>query len=187
MTTSTTLDVIARRYSCRAFADRALPSDVVEAVLTAGLHAPSANNRQPWRLIVIRDRELIDEIDAIGVANIKQADPAAYERTMGRGGHMLYGTPLMVVIAGPDADGVYTGLDCGILASHLVLAAASLGVDSCIAGMPRVCFAGDDGAELARRIGMPDGYRFALSVLLGYAAGEPKPGHEIDPTKIIGA
>jgi len=185
MATSETLDVIARRYTCRAFSGKPVPDDVVDAILTAGLHAPSANNRQPWRLIAIRDRALIEAIDDAGVAAIKASDPGAYERTMGRGGKMLYGTPFMVVIAEQVMDSPYPDLDCGIVASHLVLAAASLGVDSCIAGMPRAAFAGEADAALAERIGMPDGFRFSLSVLFGYAAGEARPGHEIDPGKII--
>lgn len=186
MTTSETLDIIARRYSCRAFSDKPVPDDVLDAILTAGLHAPSANNKQPWRLVVVRDKALIEQVDAAGVAALKEKDPAGYERTMGRGGQMLYNTPVLILIAEQLIDSPYPDLDCGILASHLVLAAASLGVDSCIAGMPRNSFAGDDGAALAKRVGIPDGFRFALSVMLGYAAGDARPGHDIDRTKIIG-
>jgi len=187
MATSETLDVIARRYSCRAFSDKPVPDDVADAILTAGLHAPSANNRQPWRLIAITDKALIREIDDVGVAQIREKDAGAYERILGRGGLMLYNAPLMVVIVAQIIDNVYVDLDCGIVASHLALAAESLGVASCIAGLPRNSFSGDAGDALAKRIGMPDGYRFALSVLFGYASGDARPGHEIDPSKIIKA
>jgi nitroreductase len=187
MAKSETIDVIARRYSCRAFSGKPVPGDVVDAILTAGLHAPSAVNRQPWRLIVIRDKALIDQMNDAGVSVMADVDPDAYERTKGRGGLMLYNAPLMIIIAEQMADNTYADLDCGIMASHLALAAASLGVDSCIAGMPRILFSGDDGAALVKRIGMPDGFRFALSLLLGYAAGEHRPGHDIDPTKVIEA
>jgi len=185
MPNSEILDLIAQRYSCRAFSDKPVPDDVLDAILTAGLHAPSAVNAQPWRLIVVTDKALIDEIDATGVALLEANDTASYDRTMGRGGHMLYNTPVIVLIARPVEVSAYPDLDCGILASHLVLAAASLGVNSCIAGMPRVLFAGPDGDALTKRLGIPDGYRFALSVMLGYAAGDAKPSHEIDPSKII--
>ena len=183
--TSETLDVIARRYSCRAFSDKPVPEDVLDAILTAGLHAPSAINAQPWRLIAITDKALIDELDANGVSLLEANDTPSYNKTMGRGGRMLYNTPVIVLIVRPVPESAYPDLDCGILASHLVLAAASLGVDSCIAGMPRVLFSGPQGDALTKRLGIPDGFRFALSVMLGYAAGDPKPGHEIDPSKII--
>jgi len=185
MPTSETLDVIARRYSCRAFSDEPLPEDVLDAILTAGLHAPSATNAQPWRLIAVTDKALIDEIDATGVSLLEVNDTASYDRAMGRGGRMLYNTPVIVLIARPAAESTYPDLDCGIMASHLVLAATSLGVGSCIAGMPRVLFSGPQGEALSKRLRIPDGYRFALSVMLGYAAGESKAGHEIDPSKII--
>jgi len=185
MATSETLDVIARRYSCRAFSDKSVPDDVLDAILTAGLHAPSAVNAQPWRLVVIRDKALIEEIDATAVELLKTNDTANYDKTMGRGGHMLYNTPVFIIIARQLIDSPYPDLDCGIMASHLALAAASLGVDSCIAGMPRVLFTGPEGDDMIKRIGIPEGFRFALSVMLGYAAGEPRPGHEIDRSKII--
>jgi len=186
MTTSETLDAIAWRYSCRAFSDQPVPDEVRDGILTAGLHAPSAVNRQPWRLVVVQDKALIEEIDAAGVEYIKTADPASYERTMGRGGHMLYNTPLMVIVAAQVMDNAYVDLDCGIITATMVIAATALGVDTCIAGMPRNSFTGGSGAALAARVGIPDGFRFALSVLFGYAAGEARPGHEIDPTKIVG-
>ncbi|MCL2782513.1 MAG: nitroreductase family protein [Propionibacteriaceae bacterium] len=184
MVTSKTLDVIAQRYSCRVYSDKPLPNDVVDAITTAGLHAPSAVNRQPWRLIVVRNKTVLDELNQTGMTLLKDADPAGYERMQGRGGTLTYDAPVVVMIVGQDGVSQYTDLDCGIVASHLVLAAASLGVDSCIAAMPGLALAGDGGADLRLRIGLPDGFHFALSVLLGYAAGDPKPGHEIDQAKV---
>lgn len=183
MATSQTLDVISHRYSCRAFADTAIPDDVLDAILTAGLQAPSAVNRQPWRLIAVRDKALVAAIEQAGFANLKQDDPAGYERAVSRGGTLLYHAPVVLVIAGEQVEAWHPDVDCGIVASHIVLAAASLGVDSCIARMPRVAFAGEAGATLCQQIGLPDGFEFTLSVLLGYASGEPVPGHQIDPAK----
>ena len=186
MTLTETTETIARRYSCRAFGDRPVPDDVLKAILLAGLHAPSAVNRQPWRLVVVRDKALIDQIDVIGVETLKTADPAGYERTMGRGGLMLYNTPVLVLIAAEEDDNKYVDLDCGIVTATMALAATSLGVDSCIAAMPRNSFTGEAGAALAAQAGIPAGFRFALSLMLGYASGEPRPGHDIDPSKVIG-
>ena len=184
MATSETLDIIARRYACRAFSDKPIADDVLDAIITAGLHAPSAVNRQPWRLIAVRDPAIIADIEAAGLARLEQDDPAGYERAVSRGNTMIYHAAVVLIIAGQKDDGAgYTNLDCGIVASHIVLAATALGVDSCIAAMPRVVFAGDAGAAMRERVGIPDGFGFTLSVLLGYAAGEPKPGHDIDPAK----
>jgi len=183
MATSQTLDVIAQRYSCRAFADTALADDVLDAIIKAGLHAPSARNLQPWLFWAIRDETLLAEIEAAGIANLQVADPAGYERVLGRGGTIMYHAPVVVIIARPDDGNPYSDIDCGILTAHITLAAASLGVDSCIAGMVRNAFDSEAGSKLRDRIGIPEGYSFNMSVLLGYASGDAKPGHEIDPSR----
>jgi len=183
MTTSETLDVIAQRYSCRAYSDKAVPREVLDAIMAAGLHAPSAVNRQPWRLIAVTDPAVLELIEQTGMASVKQHDPAGYERMVGRGGTLMYHAPVVVVVAGQDLDSpTSVDLDCGIVVSHMALAAASLGVDSCIVAMLRHAF---QDPALCQRIGMPDGFRFTISVLLGYASGEAQPGHAIDEAKAI--
>jgi len=184
MATSTTLDVIAARYSCRAFKDTPIETDVLDAIVTAGLHAPSAMNRQPWRLIAVRDPAVVAEIEAAGMDNFKKTDPVAYNRAMERGGTMMYHAPVVLIIAGAlDGQSRFVDNDCGIVASHIALAAASLGVDSCIAANPRTVFIGPAGVRLGRLVGMPAGFGFNLCVYLGYSADDPKPGHEIDRAK----
>lgn len=48
-----TMDAIMGRRSIRKFQDKDVPREVVDAVLTAGINAPSAKNRQPWRFYVV--------------------------------------------------------------------------------------------------------------------------------------
>jgi len=58
-----TLKAITSRYSCRAFTDQ-IPTDAqLTTIAEASLASPSAMNRQPWRVIVVKDRKLIDEMD----------------------------------------------------------------------------------------------------------------------------
>jgi nitroreductase len=51
------LEAIVTRRSIRTFLDRQVPAEVIWRILGAGLRAPSAGNRQPWRFIVVTDRE----------------------------------------------------------------------------------------------------------------------------------
>ena len=48
-----TLEVIAARRSIRKFKDIPIPEEIIQAVLTAAIQAPSSKNRQPWRFIVV--------------------------------------------------------------------------------------------------------------------------------------
>lgn len=55
--------VILERRSVRLYRDRQVPENTVRRILEAGRFAPSAGNCQPWKIIVIRDREMIDEME----------------------------------------------------------------------------------------------------------------------------
>jgi nitroreductase len=47
--------VISRQRACRAFGDAPVSDDEIAQLLTAATHAPSAENRQPWEFVVVRD------------------------------------------------------------------------------------------------------------------------------------
>ena len=176
-----TLDIIASRYSCRSFQDTPVPEADLRAIAESAVRAPSAKNRQPWRIIVITDKQAIEEIDRVGMERLKASDEAAHSRMMGRGGRMFYNATAMLVVVTEELDSPYpVSMDSGIVASHAVLAAASLGVNSCIAAVPRIAF--DDEAISAKYI--PAGFQFSVSILLGYAATEGS-AHEPDLGKII--
>jgi len=178
-----TLNVIARRYACRKYAATPVPPDTLRAIAEAGLHAPSAVNRQPWRLVVLSRKDQVDEVDAAGLAVLQTVDPAGYDRIQTRGGKLLYEAPAMIIIALQPQPGVFTAdMDGGIVAGHIVVAATALGLDSCVVGMSRYGF--DSDAALKAKY-IPDGFEFGVSILLGYRAGDPGTPHAIDPAKIL--
>ena len=58
-------EAIEKRYSVRGFTDEPVPVDILaELVRRAGL-APSINNAQPWKFLVLRDKEKIGELSNI--------------------------------------------------------------------------------------------------------------------------
>lgn len=50
------LDAIATRRSTRSFLTIPVPQEDVQAILQAGIQAPSAANRQPWRFFLVYDQ-----------------------------------------------------------------------------------------------------------------------------------
>jgi nitroreductase len=48
-----TREAIAGRRSIRRFKDEPIPDEALQAILTAGIQAPSGHNRQPWRFVVV--------------------------------------------------------------------------------------------------------------------------------------
>jgi len=58
-----TLETIHTRKSIRGFLDREIPIDVIRNILEAAIRAPSGGNRQPWRFVVVTDKEKIKKFD----------------------------------------------------------------------------------------------------------------------------
>ena len=103
-----TLKTIAGRYSCRSYTGNAVEKEKVEAIALAAVQSPSGMNKQPWKIVVIQDKALIDEMDIVLMNQFAaQENKAIYERLMARGGKVFYNAPCMFVIAkeaGTDLD-----------------------------------------------------------------------------------
>ena len=56
------VQLIMTRTSIRAFLDKPVSDETVEALLKAAMAAPSAKNSQPWAFVVIRDRALLEKL-----------------------------------------------------------------------------------------------------------------------------
>ena len=177
-----TLKNIAERNSCRDFHGTALTAGQIETLVSAALSAPSARNLQPWHVIMVTDKELIEEMDAEGMKILKESDDKAmYEVFMARGGSMFYNAPCLMLVL---SDGSKWGsLDCGILCQTVVLAAESLGLGTCIVGMAGVPIEGPKNDEYVKRLKFPEGYKFAIGVLLGTIKSGKVP-HEHDRGKV---
>lgn len=180
-----TLKVIAERFSCRSFAQQMPSEQDLMAIAQAAIQAPSGMNRQHWQVIVVRDKSIIDEMDAEGMSILAgMEDKSMYERIMSRGGTLFYHAPCAIVIAIKKA--VPPGaelIDCGILAQNIVLAATSLGLASLHCGFMGMAFAGSKASNFKSRLQFPEGYECGMGVLLGYAT-ETVPPHTPNPEKI---
>ena len=177
-----TLKNIAERNSCRDFSDTPLTDDQINELVKAALSAPSARNLQPWHVIVVRDKELIDKLDVEGMTVLSTSDDKAiYEVMMDRGGKLFYNAPCLILVL---SDGSKWGtLDSGILCQNVVLAAQSLGLGSCIVGMARTPLDGPNGGEFKKRLKFPEGYSFEVGVIVGTANSGKEP-HEHDMSKV---
>ena len=157
------LRTIAARYSCRAYDSRPVEQEKLEAIAKAAMQSPSGMNRQPWQVIIITDKGLLDEMDAAGMATLKDS---ALERFTKWGGKLFFNAPCMyMILKQPGRD-----IDVGIMAQNISLAATSLGLGSVICGMAAIPFNGEKGAEFRGRIGVPEGWELGTTVLVGYEA-----------------
>jgi nitroreductase len=181
-----TLKVIAERYTCRDYRSEMPPDEILRAIAEAAIQAPSGMNRQMWRVIVVKDRELMRDMEAEGLSFLAgMEDQSGYRRIMDRGGRLFYGAPCMIVVPIDPTQYGPALIDCGILCQNIALAATSLGIASMMCGFTGLAFAsGLRTEEFSRRLGFPEGYAFGCSVLLGYA-NTTRPPHVPDKVKIM--
>jgi nitroreductase len=180
-----TLRVIAQRYSCRDYKNEMPSDELLQAIAQAAIQAPSGMNRQTWRVIVVKDKALMQDMESEGMSYLaSMEDKTFYNRIMERGGRLLYGAPCMIVVPIDPKQYAPALIDCGILCQNIALAATSLGIANIMCGFTGLAFASDRRAEeFSKRLGFPDGYAFGCSVLLGYA-NTTRPPHAPDKDKI---
>jgi len=80
-----TLDAIAARRSIRRFKDTPLSDGALQTILNAAVQAPSGNNRQPWRFVVVREDKRADMVrvmrDGMAARIARGDDIGSSERT----------------------------------------------------------------------------------------------------------
>jgi nitroreductase len=152
---------IRQRRSCRAYAQRPVDRDQVEAVLDAARLAPSACNRQPWRFAVVTDAALrlaIVNRGFRGGLGMQWAADAPVQIILGMQREIVRHR-LAVLFSRVD----YPWLDLGIAGEHLVLRATEMGLATCWIGWinPKV---------LRRLVGWPLSVRPVAVITLGHPA-----------------
>ena len=172
------LNAVMKRFSCRDFYPDALSKEQVDILVDAALASPSALNLQPWHIIAVTDKALIDAMDEYAMSD---ENMPFYERIKERGGKMFYNAPCVLIIAINDTD--RAPLDAGIVSQNICLAAHSLGLGSCICGMMRIPLEGEKGKKFVEKLNFPEGMKFGMSVLVGKVK-TPKAPHELDKSKV---
>ena len=152
--------VLKARFSCKKYSDRQVEDEKLAAILNAGRLAPTAKNLQEQRIYVVQSPEALAKIDTVTPCR--------------------YNAPTVIVVA-YNRDNVFTypgekrdsgTEDATIVATHMILAAADEGVDSCW-----VNFLDADKAKEA--LGLPENEEVLMFMDLGYAAegAGPLPNH----------
>ncbi len=181
--TNATLELIASRRSHRAYAPTPLTQEQIDALLKAAVESPSAVNRQPWHFTVVRNQELLGELNKAVWERMMERNPDARSpRFADKDFHVFYHAPCVIFISGmPDFH--YTPIDGGIAVENITLAAESMGLGSVILGMPREAFLGNKAEEFRKALQFPEGWDFVIAIAVGIPA-DTKPAHEVKADRI---
>lgn len=168
------LKCIKERRTTRKFKLEQIKDEEVQAIVEAGLFAPSAENHQSWHLTVIQNKELLDELNFETKEVFKKSDNKTF-RAVGNNEKFIpsYDAPTVIIVSGND-DCQFKEVDCAAATQNMLLAAHSLGVASCWAAAVTVAFNGEKNEYLRKKLDIPDRYTPLHAVLLGYSDNTPK-------------
>jgi nitroreductase len=167
-------DVVHHQRACREFKPDPVPDELVERVLEAATFAPSAENRQPWVFVVVREAS---QRAAIGELNRRAWQSGGRRYSEGRltpamlaevdrgalGG--VASAPVLVVVCGDTELGNAAVIESSVYPAvqNLLLAAAATGLGSALTTLP-LLFA----SELTQLLDLPGHVRPLAVVPLGW-------------------
>lgn len=171
------LTLCGLRHSVRRFTGQPVPREDLQSCIEAARLAPSAENVQPWRFLVIDDQDLKQAL-------VEKACSGIYRPTrfIGKAAALVLALARLDILAnriGSFLQGTqFYLLDLGIACEHLVLRATELGIGSCYIGW-------FDEGKARRVLALPKRYRITCLIALGYGADDkPKP-HKRKPLHSI--
>ena len=149
--------VIKERCSIRGFQQKQVEKEKLDEILEAGRIAPTAKNSQPQRVYVLQSEEAISKIN--------EASPC------------IYNSKTVLLVCSNKEEAFHKGnystyeMDASIVATHMILAAANIGVDSVWVEM----FDNDKVKELFE---LPNDIEPICLIPLGYRAENVSPSEK---------
>ena len=186
---------ILERRSVRNFKQDPVSDHLIRRVLEAGRFAPSSGNCQPWKFVVITDRQMIQQIneacyplfhmlytaytDDTSVKNLvplyaQEPKPGSYDPRIILGGvgsiakkdaTLFPDAPVVILVACDERSIGGPQIQAGICGQNMNLAAKSLGLGFCWVGFSQVI---EKIPELKQKLGLEDPWKIATAAVLGY-------------------
>lgn len=166
-----TLSIIYNRTSVRDYTEQKVEAEKVEALLRAGMAAPSSRNVQPWVFYVIEDTLILNQLS---------------ERLPSAG--MLKGAQLAIVVCAdltkgnPNEEQIHNWImDCSAASQNILLAAHALELGAVWTGV----FPYKERINIIREVlDIPENISPLSLIPVGYPATNNPPKDKWDPGKI---
>ncbi|HIJ76606.1 MAG TPA: nitroreductase [Deltaproteobacteria bacterium] len=150
-----TIKTLLERRSIRKFKPERIKEEELNAILDAGMYAPSGANQQSALFVVIQDKETLKKLSAMNAAVLgKDFDP-------------YYGAPTVILVFA-DKSKISPVEDASLALGNMFNAAASLGIGSCWVHRTKEMFETDEGKYLLSKWGITGDYIGVGSCILGY-------------------
>ena len=138
-------EAVRTRLTVREFKPDPVPDDVVQKMLRAVQWAPSSRNRQPWHLVVVRDKDMLRKIGSIASS-----------------GRFVADAPMAIAVAMENAD--RPDLDTGRAVQQMELVAWEEGLGTCFVGLRLA----EQNRQIKELLGIPEGFDLVTVLPFGY-------------------
>lgn len=177
-------EAFLKRRSVRRYKKKQVPEHYIRRILEVARYAPSQGNCQPWRFIVVRDQDMIQEMEdsvkkmagAMGplppeVLENMHPVPRGAMSSMAPDADMslFWGAPT-IIFPLMDTKGIgIPEVDLGIVGTNIVMAAYSLGLGTCWVGFAAML----NNTDWPKRLGIEEPYKLVEAITVGYPLGDP--------------
>lgn len=151
-----TLKTLKERRSIRSYRTEPLKKDHLDAIVEAGLYAPSGKDFQSTKLVVVQDRAVIDRLEDLNRQVL--GNPSAKP---------FYGAPAVIVVLSEESNPNWLQ-DGSLVMGNLMNAAASLGIGSCWINRALEAFELPEGKALLAQWGLDEHWKGVGNCILGY-------------------
>lgn len=166
------INTIKKRRSIRSFRNEQITEEQIDTILEAGSYAPSGMGQQATMMVAVQDPEVIAQMSGLNA------------QVMGMDIDPFYGAPTVVVVFADSSRLTYVE-DGSLVIGSMMLAASSIGVDSCWIHRAKETFETEEGKELKKKWGVPENYVGIGNCILGYRDGDLPQAAERKQGRII--
>ena len=156
------LEALMTRKSCRKFTDEQLRDEDLDIILKAGLQAATGGGKQPWKIVVIRNKETRDKLARMNA------------EIMGIESDPFHGAPCVAVVL-TERERTTAVEDGSLVIGNMMAAAHAIGVGSCWIHRAYQEFESDEGKAMLAEWGIEGDYRGVGHCILGYPDGPLHP------------
>ena len=181
---------IATRHSTRKFKEEPVPQGVLDKVIEAGRQAPSGKHKNQSRFIVIRKKEVLQELIALVQQEFAKMEVTPENddnfggaiRAAKKGGYVfMYNAPVLIVVANKrDYGNKYADVSCAM--QNMMLAANALDLGSCWINQLRWLQDNPVLRGYLQKLGMAEDEEVCASLSIGYPdTPDGLPGRRVMP------
>lgn len=161
------------RRSVRGYKPDAVPQEILDQIIEAGLYAPNGMSRQSGIIVAVTDKEIRDRLSAANAA------------VMGKEGFdPFYGAPVVLVVLADKSVPTHV-YDGSLVMGNLMNAAHALGVDSIWIHRAKEVFEQPEWKAFLEEHGVTGEYEGIGHCALGYASGPAPATHPLREGRVI--